>query len=216
MHLFLYFYCLNNLSTPIVRPPNNDSDKDLLRQVAEGSESAFRVLYDRYFNKVAAYVFKLSKSETIAEEILQEVFLKLWTGRDMLDNIETPEAYIMTMARNRTTDYLRRLARETNLIDALQTVVARADNSTEEKLDADDLQAIIAHALLQLSDQKQKVFDLNMNKGFSHDEIAEAMQLSKSTVKNHLSETLKYLRKEVQDSPHKEALLLLLTLRSLL
>jgi RNA polymerase sigma-70 factor (family 1) len=181
----------------------------LLKEVAKGNEKAFRALYDAYFRHLSAYIFKLSKSKAATEEIVQEIFVKLWVNRALLTDIALLDAYIFTMARNKTIDHLRRLAKETRLISTLSAQLAEYNNNIEEKLNASALQLLIEEALEPLSEQKKKIFHLSRNEGLSHDEIAEIMQLSKSTVKNHLSETLKQVRDHISQQPNPEAMLLL-------
>jgi RNA polymerase sigma-70 factor (ECF subfamily) len=184
-------------------------EKLLLREVGKGNEKAFRALYDIYVDRISAYIFKLCKSGTATEEIVQDIFTKIWVCRSSLEGIEVPEAYFFGMARNKTIDYLRHLAKETGLISLLSGQLSAANyNDIEDQLDAGELRQLIEKSLDQLSDQKKKIFRLSKVEGFSHDEIAEAMHLSKSTVKNHLSETLQYLREQVSRHPNSEVLFL--------
>jgi RNA polymerase sigma-70 factor (ECF subfamily) len=187
-------------------------EKLLLKEVSQGNEKAFRTFYDAYFNHLSAYIFKLCKSETATEEIVQDIFLKIWVNRASLAHMDTPEAYVFSMARNKTLDYLRRLSKETNLINVLQEHLSSSRNDVEDKLNAEELRLLIEEALEQLSTQKRKIFQLSRNEGLSHDEIAEVMHLSKSTVKNHLSETLQHVREHLRHHPNSEAFLLLLIL----
>lgn len=182
--------------------------------MGKGNEKAFRTLYDLYVDRLSAYIYKLCKSVTTTEEIVQEIFIKLWLNRTSLEEIAVPEAYLFSMARNKTIDYLRHLARETGLISLLSGQLQAinngvSDNDIEDQLNAVELQNLVASVLGHLSDQKKKIFRLSKVEGFSHDEIAEVMHLSKSTVKNHLSETLHYLREQISRHPNSEALLLI-------
>jgi RNA polymerase sigma-70 factor (ECF subfamily) len=176
----------------------------LLKEVAKGNEKAFRALYDAYFTHLSAYIFKLSKSKAATEEIVQEIFVKLWVNRALLTGIAILDAYIFTMARNKTIDYLRKLAKETQLITALSIQLQEYNNNIDDKLNISELQLIIEEALSQLSPQKIQIFRLSKQEGLSHDEIANKMQLSKSTVKNHLSETLKHVREHISQQPNHE------------
>jgi RNA polymerase sigma-70 factor (family 1) len=194
-------------------------EKLLLREVEKGNEKAFRVLYDNYVDRVSAYIFKLCKSGPATEEIVQDIFTKLWVSRSSLGEIEVLEAYFFSMARNKAIDYLRHLAKETGLISllsgeisAIQSTALYNNSEIEDQLDAVELQQLIAKSLGRLSDQKKKIFRLSKVEGWSHDEIAEAMHLSKSTVKNHLSETLQYLKGQISGHPNSEALLLIAVL----
>ena len=193
-------------------------EKRLLKQISKGDERAFRALYDAYFNHLSAFVFKLCKSAETTEEILQDVFVKLWVRRHSLSQMDSPEAYIFSMARNKTIDYLRRLVRDTHLTELLTDQLLTDNNDAEERLNAKELRDLIAEALNGLSEQKKKIFHLSKEEGLSHDQIAEVMHLSKSTVKNHLSETLRHIRGHLQQHPNSETSLvifLLLTLQQL-
>lgn len=182
----------------------------LFDKIATGDEMAFRTIYDAYFDRLAAYVFKMAKSEDVAEEVVQDVFMKLWTNRIALLNVETPQAYIFSIARNKTIDYLRKLAKETNLIAILSVDVQHHTNIAEKRIEIQELRALIADVISTLSPQKQKVFHLSKYEELSHDEIALELNLSKSTIKNHLSETVQYLRRNLKVFPNSEVLLLLI------
>lgn len=190
-------------------------EKRLLKQVSKGDEKAFRALYDAYFNHLSAFVFKMCKSPAATEEIVQDIFVKLWINRHALPQFDSPEAYIFSIARNRTIDYLRRLARDTDLMNVLSGEILTDNNDIEEQLNAKDLRRLIEEALGHLSAQKQTIFRLSKDEGLDHDQIAAIMQLSKSTVKNHLSETLRHIREHLSQQPNSEATLLIFLLLSL-
>lgn len=190
--------------------PRPHEEKLLFNKIATGDEIAFRTIYDVYFDRIAAYVLKMSKSEDVSEEIVQDVFMKLWTNRAALLNIEAPQAYLFSIARNKTIDHLRKLAKETNLIAILADDIQHHINNAEKRIEAQELRALITDAIAKLSPQKQKVFQLSKYHDLSHDEIAQELNLSKSTIKNHLSETMQYLRRNLKVSHNSETLLLLI------
>lgn len=182
------------------------------RRLSAGDTAAFRALYDLYFDRLAAFVFKLCKLESVTEDIVQEVFLKIWVNRASLAQVSNLEGYIFTIAHHRVMDHLRALSRETRL----REMIATTDHSSdlpESPLQLKELQHLIQAALAELSPQKQQVFFLYKYQGLSHDEIAAAMGLAKSTVKNHLSETLRHLSRHLGRQAGSDAVLLLLLLR---
>ncbi|SDE58765.1 RNA polymerase sigma-70 factor, ECF subfamily [Mucilaginibacter pineti] len=194
----------------------NDSDNGILQRIVAGDELAFQLLYQKNFDRVAKYTFKICKSEAVTEEIVQDVFLKLWLNRTAIGHVKNIEAYLFSIARNKTIDFLRRLALETNIIQTLSTQLTEVHNIVDEKLNADSLLLIVNEALRGLSVQKQQIFELSKIQGFSHDEISEKLQLSKSTVKNHLSETLKHLKKYIFNNPKKGILIVLYLFKAVL
>ncbi|GAA4314118.1 RNA polymerase sigma-70 factor [Mucilaginibacter gynuensis] len=184
-----------------------ESENGILQKIAAGDELAFQILYNKNFDRIARFTYKICKSDMVTEEIVQDVFCKVWQNRHDLAHVNNIEAYLFSIARNKTIDFLRRLAIETSIIQNLRMQIDEAQNSVEEQLDADSLMAVINEALSSLSVQKQQIFELSKLQGLSHDEIAEKMHLSKSTVKNHLSETLKHLKKYILNNPKNSTLI---------
>lgn len=170
------------------------TDTELLQQLRKGDESAFRQLYDRHSRPVAAFIYQLTHSAVDAEDILQDTFLKLWTSREQLPIIEHLGNYIFIIARNKTVDHLRRVARQQQLVDQVWENISEVADALDLQLDARESQQLINNALHQLSDQKQTIFRLSRVEGLSHEDIASRMGLSKSRVKNLQVETLKHIR----------------------
>lgn len=170
------------------------NEKALLIAVSKGSETAFRELYDLFYSRITQYAFNICKSREATEELVHDVFIKLWHDRETLDQIQSIEAYMLFLAKNRAIDHLRKRARE-HLLAAALNKTEESHNDTEESLNAKQLIGSVHNAISSLSSQKQMVFKLSKLEGWSHDDIAGKMGLSKSTIKNHLSETVRYLRK---------------------
>ena len=170
------------------------TDNDLLVALRGGEEQAFRELYVRHSRKILAFAYHLTHSAIDAEDIMQETFLRLWTSREQLPDIDHVGNYIFMIARNKTVDHLRKIALQQRLIDQVWANISEISDEVEQQLDARESKALINKALLQLSPQKQIVFRLSRQQGLSHDEIGQQLQLSKSRVKNLLVETLKHIR----------------------
>lgn len=169
------------------------TDKDLLIKLREGDELAFRELYVRHNRQVLAFAIHLTHSAVDAEDILQDTFLRLWTSRTQLPDIERFDNYIFMIARNRTLDHLRKVALQQRLIDQIWANISETEEPAQQ-LDARESKQLVHQALEALSPQKQTVFQLSRHQGLSHEEIARQLGLSKSRVKNLLVETLKYIR----------------------
>lgn len=172
------------------------TDKELLIKLREGDELAFRELYVRHNRQVLAFAIHLTHSAVDAEDILQDTFLRLWTSRAQLPDIERFDNYIFMIARNRTLDHLRKVALQQRLIDQVWANISEISSSEEpaQQLDARESKQLVHQALEALSPQKQTVFQLSRHQGLSHEEIARQLGLSKSRVKNLLVETLKHIR----------------------
>ena len=120
--------------------------------------------------------------------------MKLWENRDKLGTVDFPQNYIYTMARNRTFDLLAKIGRDKKLIEHIWANISQSDELTKEILDAKESQQLINEAVAGLSKTKQQIFELSRQKGLSHDEIAALLGLSKQTIKNQLSESLKQIK----------------------
>jgi RNA polymerase sigma-70 factor (ECF subfamily) len=170
------------------------SDHDLLKLLKKGDEPAFRELYARHSKQVLAFAWHMTHSAIDAEDIVQETFLRLWTGREQLPEIIHVGNYIFTIARNKTLDHLRKVSLQQRLLDQVWANISDSSNDLELQLEARESRTLIQQALEQLSPQKQEIFQLSRQQGLSHEEIGQQLRLSKSRVKNLLVETLKHIR----------------------
>jgi RNA polymerase sigma-70 factor (ECF subfamily) len=170
------------------------TDKELLQRLAEGDKASFRQLFDAYRLRLFSFVFQLTNSKVDAEEIVQDVFAKLWEIRQTLHTVEHPGKYIYTIARNKTFNHLAKIARDQQLVQQLWVNLSQADHSTEEMLQANESRQLINEAIHQLSQQKQTIFYLSREQGLSHEAIAIQLGLSKSRVKNVMVEVLKHIK----------------------
>lgn len=173
---------------------NAYTDRELLQHVASGDMVAFRQLFDGYKLRLFSFILKMTHSRVDAEEIVQDVFTKLWESRASLVTVEYPGKYIYTIARNKTLNHLTRLARDRRLLQQVWVNVSPASTITEDLLQAQESERLINEAIQQLTVQQQTIFRLSREQGFTHEEIAARLGLSKSRVKNVLVEALRQIR----------------------
>lgn len=169
---------------------------------------AFRSLFDRYKNRLYGYVLAISHSKYTAEEITQEIFIKLWLCRDILHQVDNLDGYIFTIARNKTLNHLRKAAHDRKLLSELQARAVPENNNVEERTLIAEYDNLIRDALILLSPQRRLVYKLSRYQGLNQEEIADHLQLSRNTVKNHLVEALRFIRNYL--GRHGSATLLLL------
>src|SRR5687767_2645676 len=123
------------------------NEAELLQLLAEGSEQAFTQLFDRYQARIFATAFQILKSREHAQEIVQEVFLKVWTNRDSFSKVENAEAYIFVMARNFTLKFLRKLLNERSCQFQFAVDHGRVDNTIEHPLQDKEYNYILNQTL---------------------------------------------------------------------
>jgi RNA polymerase sigma-70 factor (family 1) len=158
------------------------------------SNESFKRLFDNYKNRLYGYVLAIARSPYTAEEITQEIFIKLWLCRDVLHKVDNLDGYIFTMARNRTLNQLRKAAHDVKLLHVLQERAMPVNNNVEERALLSEYDEMLRDALRMLSPQRRLVFQLSRDRGLNHEEIADQLHLSRNTVKNHMVEALRFIR----------------------
>ncbi|HET6995941.1 MAG TPA: RNA polymerase sigma-70 factor [Chitinophagaceae bacterium] len=179
---------------------SSHTDNDLFLLISQGDEAAFAELFRRYDKRIYPFVLKMVKFETYAEEITQEIFIKLWVNRIKLADIDRPESYILTVAANHTLDQIKKNLREHKMLQRLAVKLKDADsNTTEETLLFRDSVALVEQAVDRLTIQQKKVYRLSRQTGLSNDEIAAHLNVSPNTVRNHLVEALRSIRSFLEE-----------------
>lgn len=171
-----------------------NQQKALLCSVADGNVAAFKELFDIYRTGLYAAALKITKSPYAAEEIVQEIFTVLWESRSMLDKVEDPAAYIFTIAYHQSFRYLKKVAADTALYQALLNRAKDTHNETEEWLELKEVRQLIDHAVHALPPQRQLIYRMSRESGLSHRQIAEQLHISPLTVKKQLVLALRNIR----------------------
>jgi RNA polymerase sigma-70 factor (ECF subfamily) len=153
--------------------------------VAEGDENAFRVLYESQRNRIYSFSLQILRKEELAEELVQDVFLKIWNSRAALTDIESIEAFLYTVARNLALSRLKRIAHERKILGEIKKTTPEA--LTQDEVLHRDYQKLLQKAIASLPEQQRKVYLMSKEDGFSRQEIADALDISPNTVKAHLS-----------------------------
>jgi RNA polymerase sigma-70 factor (ECF subfamily) len=188
------------------------TSKELLQRVARDDHDAFRQLFDLYADRLHAAVYNYTKSRFIAEELVQEVFIRLWDHRSQLREVQDPTAYLYRMVFNQINTYLKRIANERRILEKAEAWMTAGQDGTRQQLEANEMLRIINAAIDRLPPQKKIIYHLSREKGLSYHEIAEQLHLSPNTVKNHLVEAMKLLRGYLKDYALELTLLILQTL----
>jgi len=167
-------------------------EKELLSNIAKGDENAFAQLYFHYKDRIYAISVKLCGSVEVGEDMVQEVFLKIWINRDKLLGIEHFRAYLYTIARNHVIRYLKKLALNMEGLNGEMDSVIRSNSETN--LIEKEYQKTLQEAIKSLSSQQAIVYRLSREEGLKREEIAAQMGISPETVKTHLAQALKHIR----------------------
>ena len=170
-------------------------ERMLLRQIAKGDAKAFKTIFDTYRTRLHYYIFGFVKSGQVTEELVMDVFMKLWTGREMIAQIENFDGFLFRVAHNKTIDFLRSVAKDPNFRELLwEEMQLVSDTGADNALISHEYEEKVREAIALLSPQRKKVYQLSREMDLTHEEIAIQLNLSKSTVNNHLVEARQFIR----------------------
>lgn len=173
---------------------NYPSQKNITDFV-QGSEKAFEQLYHQYAPKVRSFLKSL-RLDADTDDVLQETFLSLWRNRQRIQVDKPFDNYIFTVAKNAALKTLKKQLRIEELL--LEKSIDRADLTTPDKtLIFNELNAALQIAIEKLPDRPRQIFQLKRREGLSTEQIAEKLNISKSTVDNHMNRALSFIRKEL-------------------
>jgi RNA polymerase sigma-70 factor (ECF subfamily) len=159
-------------------------ERDLLMQVASGNENAFRQLFMLHHQQLGVHMLRITNSVELAEEVVQDVFVKIWFTRESLVRVDNFKAYLFVISKNHALNCLKKLAKERTLIKELEDNAA--ESLTPGMTGTDLYYNLLDEAIDQLPPQQQKVYLLSRHGRLKYTEIAEQLELSRETVKKYL------------------------------
>ena len=175
--------------------PYPDNEKELLEHVAAGNESAFAVLFEQHRDRIYSVAYQISKSGVIAEEIVQDVFLKVWLNRSRLNEIQNFKAYLYTIARNEVSGVLKNISERYKFIVFKGGDQQLPENSTPyDALIVKEYNTLLQTAIERLPNQQKRVYNLIKREGLQRNEVARQLELRPETVKFYLNEAVKSVR----------------------
>jgi RNA polymerase sigma-70 factor (ECF subfamily) len=174
------------------------NEPDLLKRIANGDEAAFAELLEFYRNRVYSHALAYVKRSTEAEDMVQDIFVRVWVYRARLADVKDFADYLFILSRNRLLSAMRRRVREMG--QELPEDILQDPDDPDVILLTHDLAQQLRKAVELLPQQQQAVFTLSRFDHLSQDEIAEKLGISKRTVKFHMGEALKFLRKYLRES----------------
>ena len=151
-------------------------------------------MYDRYRNRIYHTAIRYVKSPVLAQETVQEVFLKLWLERKNLNPGQPLEAWLYTVAKNNLLNRIKRIASEWKALHHLQLNSPKSENSAGDRVENSHYEQLLQQALLELPGQQQKVFYLSRHEHLTYTQIGERLGISPLTVKTHMARALSHIK----------------------
>lgn len=174
------------------------NEKELLLKVEAGEELAFCRLYKHYYSSVSKFVLGYVMSPELAEDISQEIFIKIWENRNKLNAIQCFRAYLFIVVRNYTLNILKTAARqEAGMAEIIRHYQANRID-TEERMLSNEYQQFLDKTLADLPPRSGEVFNLCRKQAKSYHEVAIQLGISRNAVKNHMVHAMKILKNSVE------------------
>ncbi|WP_316815623.1 RNA polymerase sigma factor [Pedobacter nyackensis] len=185
------------------------NERDLLIRLKQGDDEAFQEIYHLHSARLYNNLLRLVKSEDMAMDLLQDLYVKLWNSRASIDIDKSIGAYLFSIAKNLAIDFFRRAARELNLQNHLVAVGTELYNHVDEVFFHKETAAILNVAIDNLPPQQRKIFNLCKMEGRSYEEAAEILGISAATVGNQLVRALRSVRSAMINS--QDALIIIVS-----
>lgn len=168
---------------------------ELLQQIAAGNEQAFQSLFESYRSRLYHYILGIVKSTEIAEELVMDVFIKIWMGREFITQIENMDAFLFRVACNKSIDFLRKASNNPELTNIIWDNIQFSGNITPEtRLIQQEYDKILRDAIELLPPKRRQVYRMSREDGMTHAEIAKELGIAPSTIANQIVDAQRFIK----------------------
>jgi len=195
--------------------PKNTSDTSiaeatLLQQLQKGNELAFVQLYQKYHAALYLFALRFLHVEMLAKDVVHDVFVKVWDNRADLAAVTSFKSYLFTACKNHILNVLDRAAKEAHIKQEIAKQMSTMEPSVEIAWFVAEQEALLQQAIAQLPPKRREIFTLCRLEGKSYEEVAKIMEISVSTVNDHMVKAMKTLKIYLQQYPDLSLPLILL------
>ncbi|MBN2166178.1 MAG: RNA polymerase sigma-70 factor [Marinilabiliaceae bacterium] len=174
-------------------------NKELLLRIQQDDKLAFFYLYNSYYKRLFGFILKFIKQELDTEEIVQEVFIKIWEERKNINTDSSFEGYLFTIAYNKTISLLRKRVSEQKYLRYLKSIQSPGiATDLMDEIYFSDLKEKVKDLIDELTPQQKIIYKLSREEGLPHKEIAERLNISENTVKKHITNILNHFRNKLE------------------
>lgn len=173
----------------------NIVELELLRSLKNGDDLALSKLYEIHVQQLYYFVLKTAKSPELTEDVLQDVFIKLWENRSLIDPTKSLKPYLYTIARRHLLNLLKRASHEIHIVEEIRKYTPFSENVTDLQTEFSESQTILDDALNQLSPRLREVFVLCKLEGYSYKQVASQLGITEGTVNSQVVKATKSVKK---------------------
>jgi len=180
----------------IIERPAHQLSPDLISRLVKGDVVAFKKIYSSYFNRVFHFACRFSLANEDTEEIVQDVFLKLWEKRTLIDTNKNLSNFLFTIAQNLLIDKIRHYVATEKRMQTVREngLIHSSSESTEQQVNFFELSEIINILIDELPTKRRAIFKLSREKGFTYKEISDLLKISQGTVEKQMGKALHSLK----------------------
>lgn len=189
---------------------DENEDRELVKQLKRGDIQAFELLYHRYKRPVSSGILRLVRSVPVTEDLVHDLFVKVWNNRGRLDEDRSFRAYMYRMSENMAIDFFRKAAQDLKFRDYVVSNAAAGYSHIEEELDSKEKKHLLTQAMAILPPQCRLAFTLCKLEGKSSEEAATQLNVSPHTISNHLARASKLMKKFLLANAHDASTLSLI------
>ena len=178
--------------------PSND-EVELIEKIKNGDKPAFKEIFEMYYDSLARFAYRHVQSRTLAEEVVQDVFLWIWENRERWQVNRSLKTYLFKAVRNKAIDYWRKQQTRHSYLDQYSTENEKNPSFIDlpDNANGDEFLNAARDAIEELPERRRMVYKLSRLEGLTYKEIAEVMEISPKTVETQMSRALDFLRKEL-------------------
>ena len=173
------------------------SDTILGKRIRNGDQTAFELIFKRYYASLLVFAIHVVQDKDVAEELVQSLFVTLWERRSKLEITSSVRSYLFASIRNLSFNYLKHKKIESEVLLKMQQAVESHPVFNENIYELSDLACVIKEYVGTLPERCREVFILSRFDGLSNEEISEKLQISRRTVEKHISNALLHLKKSL-------------------
>lgn len=173
--------------------------EEIIRRLKKEDKSAMDELFNYYYPRLYHFSKSILKIENEIDDILQEVFVKIWLNRQKIGNTETFNSWIFTITKNEVLNLIRTNLRDITFKDELFLRAVAEEYQNSNPLEFNEIKAGIDKIVANLPEKRQQVFILSRTEGLSNKEIAQQLNISEKTVEDHITHAIKQIKYSMKE-----------------